>query len=1071
MGEDDFEQLRRGHFRILREAIEGHHGREVKNLGDGLMVVFSSASDAVSCAMAMQNSISVRTRRLPGGPLGIRIGVHAGEAIQVDADYFGTPVVVAKRLCDLAEAGEILASRLVEGLVGTRRRFVFDDLGGLRLKGLSDPFPAVRVRWQDEAVDRGATLPSPLARSHSARFVGRARESELLARALGDAEAGRRRLVLIGGEPGVGKTRLAAEFAGDASETGAVVAFGHVDEYLGLPYQPWTEALTYLVAHTPVELLRSHVDEHGLTLARLVPDLTRISGRPPPDPSSDSEADRYLLWGAVVALLELVSVEMALVIVFDDLHWADRSSVNLLRHVTRSGAALRVLFVITYRDSDLSQADPFSDALAAFHREEGIERIALSGLSEPDVVALVEDLAGHDLDSAGIAFARVLHRDTFGNPFFAKEVLRHLVDTGVLSDASDRWTSHLTITQLALPTSVREVIRGRVTHLGEPAARLLHAAAVIGREFDLRVLAAIVPAEEDELLDALDVSVRAALIHEAADDPGRFRFAHALVQQSIYADMSGARRQRLHHRAAKTLEEIYGDDPRSHAGELAHHWIASLPAPEALKGAEYAALAGEQALIGLAPGEALRWFNQACNIVAEAGAAAVHARILAGLGEAQRQMGDPAYRQTLLDAVHRAHALGDIDLLVRASLANYRGFVGRVGHVDPERIWSLEVALTALGQADRPERARLLATLAAELAFTDDYDRRRALADEAVTVARRCEDSIALLDVLTRPYLALAVPWALESRLARSAEAIALAETTHQPVSVFWAHHYGAMDALEAGDLATMDRRLDVASALATRLQQPFVVWANLRHRSLRALLGGSVDEAEELANKAFDVGTESGEPDAAVLFGGQIAAVRHHQGRIGELAGLMSDAAEGTPAIAAFKAALAFASAENGDCARAQSLLGEALAVRFEHPCDVDWLATMTIWADVAVQLCDREAAAILRDLLLPWQDRVAAITTIVCYGAVAHYLGRLHTLLGAHDEALEQLRRALAVHQTLQSPFFVAATELALGRLVVGLSPKQGQAHLDQASMLATRHGYAGLMREVEGTHAAHA
>jgi tetratricopeptide (TPR) repeat protein len=514
------------------------------------------------------------------------------------------------------------------------------------------------------------------------------------------------------------------------------------------------------------------------------------------------------------------------------------------------------------------------------------------------------------------------------------------------------------------------------------------------------------------------------------------------------------------------METVYGTEPGERVGELAHHWAAAAAPVESLKAIAYAVQAGQRALTYLAPDEANRWFDQALDMAERSPIQpSLRAQLLVGLGDAQRQVGNPAYRQTLLDAAVLAETMGEgdgTDFLVRAALANYRGFVGTVGGVDAERVGTLEMALAKLERADSPERARLLATLSAELTFAADHERRLALADEAVAVARRTGDRLALLETLTRPYLALAIPQALDLRVARTREAVRLAEAANDPVAAFWAIHYAAMDSLEAADADEMDRRLDRACALARRLGQPFLVWADLRHRSLRALLKGDAQEAERLATEAFQVGSEAGEPDAAVMFGSQLAAVRRHQGRLGELDSLLTQAAADNPGIPAIHAPEALAYLESGHPERARPLLEQVCAT--DLPLDVTWLATMTLWAEVAAQLGDQTAASTLYERLRPWHDRVASITTIFCFGAVAHALGQLDALLGRTDQAVANFEVAMAIHERLGAPYFVSATKLALGRVVAADEPERARQLFVEASELAARYGCVKLAGEAE-------
>src|SRR4051794_12147369 len=402
VGEEVAEELRREHFGLVRRAIQPSSGREVKNLGDGLMVVFASAADGVAAAVEIQQAFEERNRH-GDHPLLVRVGLSLGDADVEAGDYFGVPVVEAARLCALAEGGEILSTDLVRLLAGTRGGYAFEALGEGELKGMDHPVAACRVGWTPNRPSEGRPpLPVRLASSVSTSFVGRDLEHEKLTAVWKAVTAGEHRLVLVAGEPGIGKTTLAAQFATEVYDNAGLVIYGRCDEDLGIPYQPWIEALTQLVGQLPESVLADHLAVSGGALARLIPDLARrlaveVSA------AGDADAERFVLFGCVADLMARASVEHPVLVVLDDLHWADRPSVQLLRHVVTSDHAMRVAVLGTFRDSDVTSGHPLADVLAAFHREKGTERIALRGLTDEDLLALLERVAGHEMTAEGVA--------------------------------------------------------------------------------------------------------------------------------------------------------------------------------------------------------------------------------------------------------------------------------------------------------------------------------------------------------------------------------------------------------------------------------------------------------------------------------------------------------------------------------------------------------------------------------------------------------------------------------------------------------------------------------------------
>jgi class 3 adenylate cyclase len=342
---DAADELRREHFSILRQAIAEAGGAEVKNLGDGLMVVFATASAALSCAVGMQQGIE-RDNRARGAMVGLRVGLSIGEVSREHDDYFGDPVIEAARLCAVSEGGQILASDVVRAMAGRRSRHECRSLGKLTLKGLPDPVETVVVRWEPlgGTATHAVPLPGRLGVRPRVGVVGREAEIATMSDAFKRVAGGEgREAVLVSGEAGLGKTTLVAETARAAFDAGACVLFGHCEEDLATPYQLFAEALGHYVTHATEDQLVAHVDAHGSDLVGLVPALaSRLPGLPT-SKATDAETERYLLFAAAVGLLVMASERQPVVVVLDDLHWADKASLQLLRHVIAAEQPMRVL--------------------------------------------------------------------------------------------------------------------------------------------------------------------------------------------------------------------------------------------------------------------------------------------------------------------------------------------------------------------------------------------------------------------------------------------------------------------------------------------------------------------------------------------------------------------------------------------------------------------------------------------------------------------------------------------------------------------------------------------------------
>ena len=533
----------------------------------------------------------------------------------------------------------------------------------------------------------------------------------------------------------------------------------------------------------------AHIAAHGSELSRLVPGLANRIRDLPPSKATDADTERYLLFEAIVGLFSMLSAQLPVVLVLDDLQWADKGSLHLLRHLVAAEQQTRVLVLGAYRDTELSRTHPLLETLGALRRQQGVSRIELTGLDDTGVISFMEAAAGQTLDADGVDLAHAVHRETDGNPFFLSEVLRHLVETGAIyRDTAGQWVRDDSLESLGLPAGVREVIGARVGRLGASSERVLSFAAVIGRDFDFEVLAEATETREDELLEVLDAARSAALVREMRDAPGHYSFAHALIQHTLYEDLGPTRQARVHRRVAEALEDLSQGRPGRRVGELARHWFKATQPKDLAKAIEYSRQAADAALAALAPGEALRYYSQALDLFAEADDSEplldIDLRI--GLGTAQRQSGDPAYRETLLEAAGRAARLDDTERLIASVLANDRGFFSALGAIDSEKVAILETTLDRLS-ASHPARALVLANLSKELAVGTALERRRTLAEEAVALAEMSGNDATIVRVLNHVAVPLLVPPMLEQSLTRSTEALARAERLGDPALMFWA--------------------------------------------------------------------------------------------------------------------------------------------------------------------------------------------------------------------------------------------------------------------------------------------
>ena len=602
MGDELAQRIFQAHHKLLQEAVAANGGREVRWLGDGLMVAFPSAADAVRCAVAMQQGA-----RLPaaGEQLEIRVGLNVGEALQDEADYFGLPVAIARSLCDQAAAGQILCSALVSGLLSGRKAFSFKDLGELELSNMPAPVATCEVLYK---VDQLALL------THTP-FVGRAEEFATLHQKLDQARAGRGGLVMLVGEPGIGKTRMAEELAEAARSQGATLLWGRCYEgEWAPPYGPFAEAIEEYSRVADPKVLREQMGAGAGPIARLVPALRNRLPNIAEPPELQPDEERLRLLDAVSQFLIRVSMRAPLVLVLDDLHWADKGTIAMLRHVVRFASRHPTLLLCTYRDVELDRQHPLAEALGALRREPNFERISLKGLAREDVSDLLSTLGGQELPDT---LAASLSSETNGNPFFIREVLLHLVDTGAIHQRDGRWVSDAnTIEELSIPEGVRQAIGQRLSRLSGAANRLLTVASAFSGGFQFNVAAAVAGLEEMPALDAVDEALAAQLLRPAGEVDS-YDFAHALIRHTLYTEQNPSRQVRLHRQIAEAMEATYGERATDHAAELAYQYHRSAVLPGAERGVSHALAAADKAEATYARDEAAGFLRMALELALE----------------------------------------------------------------------------------------------------------------------------------------------------------------------------------------------------------------------------------------------------------------------------------------------------------------------------------------------------------------------------------------------------------------------------------------------------------------------
>jgi hypothetical protein len=867
--------------------------------------------------------------------------------------------------------------------------------------------PAANERDAGASVRR--PLPPRLGNRLDQALFGREAEQAAMKEAWIAARSGHGRVVLLGGEPGIGKTRLAAEIAGVAHADGATVLFGSCDEDVSPPYRPFVDAVRDCVAQASDSTLKHHAQTHNSALARLAPELLeRLPGLPPVG-AAEAETERFLLFEAVGELFAETSGTAPIVLVLDDMQWAGASDLLLLKHVVRLVAQFGILIVATYRDSDITPDHPMTKLLADLRREDIVTRIALTGLDEAAVLDMVEASAA-DTDGPS-ADAQAIHRDTAGNPFFIGELFRDRAESRLRGESAGETE--------VVPESVKEVIEQRLGRLAPDAGRILALAAVIGQQFELAVLEAVAgeATSGDRILDVLDEADEAGLIAEVSGAPDHYRFHHGLVRMTLCEGFSGARRRRVHRRVAESLEALGDVTTADRVEQLAYHWLAGADAADLPKAIAYTRQAGLNAARELAYESAAAHFERALEALTASDEEGERLRcdLLLDLGGVQRSAGQPIFRATTMRAADIARRLGDAHRLARAALASgHLGGVQWENAVDPKLAALYREAIAGLDRRDDPLKIRLMGRLAVELRVGPEREARDRLSAEALALARESGDRTLLAQALSARIFAIEDPSTLTERLAITAELEALcAELQQLELGCLVAsQRFHAL--LEAGDSIAAEAAMIRCEALAARLRAPFLAMFPRVLRTVWALMRGDSD-AEMRVVETLQAGQAIRMPHAANMYGGQIFGLRTRQGRLGEFVGPVRAARQAYPDLVSFRAALIFALCETDALEDARSEMDLFAADGLILPLDMNFHTGIHFCAESCRALEDARSAALLYPQVEPFATQVACQSGIGCDGSLGHAAGLLAACQGHWTEAEGHFRHALETNDRI--------------------------------------------------------
>jgi DNA-binding SARP family transcriptional activator len=903
------------------------------------------------------------------------------------------------------------------------RRTLVDELGiepGGPLRELHQA-----ILQQDPALDLAAAAAAAESAAEEPRgaFVGREPELAELLAGLEDVLAGRGRLFLLVGEPGIGKSRLAEELTAEARARGANVLVGRCWEAGGAPaYWPWVQSLRGYVRDADPEALGAQLGHGVAELAQIVPELRGRFPDVPSPPPLDSESARFRLFDATVEFLRNASESRPIVLVLDDLHAADTPSLLLLQFLARELGSMPVLLLGAYRDVDPIPGQPLAEMLAEVVREPVSRRLALGGLSKQAVKEYVE-LTASEIDSPEVVTA--LYEETEGNPLFVGETVRLLALEGVRSGSTGM--------KVAIPQTVRDVIVRRLAHLSEECKRVLVLASVLGRELVPEALARMSGLSEDELLETLDEAMAARVVSDVPGGPGRLRFAHVVIRDTLYEELTTVRRVRLHRLATEATEAVYGEEAGPHLAELAHHAIAG---SDFEKGLRYARHAADRALALLAYEEAARLYVTALEALDLASAPDDETRcqLLLSLGDAQMRAGNTrAGKEIFVEAAGIARRLGlHRELALAAGGYAREDMYLRAGR-DTRIVPLLEEGLAALSEEDVELRARLLARLAGALRDEPTRDRRDRISREAVELARRTGNLAALAYALDGRVPVIIAPDTIAECLAIANELCEVAARIGDVQRLAHGHLHRVIALLMLGRVKELEPDLDTRSRITDELKQPSQLWEVPAGQAALALAAGRLTEADELVPQAFALG-EGAKPEVAIpVVRIQRYTLSEFRGSLEEVEPEIRDLVAEYPARPAFRCALVHLHARLGRLPEARQALADFVRDDCSAlPFDQEWLYGMSLLAEAAAFLGDSDAAGVLYELLLPYATFNAADWPEGIRGSISRYLGLLATTTKRWQDAELHFEAGLAMNAEWGFRPWLAYTQYDYARML---------------------------------------
>ncbi len=1011
---------------VIDPGIEAGQGRIVKHTGDGFLAEFPTVLAAVESAVAIQQKMGLRNEPLANGQrFQFRIGINLGDIIVDNEDIHGDGVNIAARLESIAEAGGVCISADVYRQVRNKPGFHFRDLGEHSVKNIQTPIQVYSVGRGELSEGPSDTTPLEVAPSAAkvnkgdnpfeailenisgsgqpplTLLVGREEEKQILGEAFQEAQQGGGNIVLIRGEPGIGKSSLASSFAEEVKGEAAWVVYGQCHETLGSPpFWPWLQILRNLqltddsLGLSPAAIFESLAAAESKQQSR----ITSTFGG-----SGDGGGEQFLLFSKIANVLAQYASQRPLILVIDDLHWADKSSLLLLSHICRKLSQQAILVIGTYRDIEITRKHPLFESLGEISRQANLRRIALKGLSEKEVSGVIENTVSTTLSPE---ILRSLYEKTEGNPLFVSEVARIL----------QQEKTNLVHGQVAveIPEGIQEAIGRRLNQLSEECNELLPLAAVIGRKFGLQVLNQLVPeSEQIVLLEVLEEAVKRGIVEETNNVMAGFQFCHVLIRDILYDELSLAKKTILHRKVADALVRLRDGGSEISAGEIARHYYHALQGGQGDNAVNYAIEAAEHARKLSAYDEAREYYELATDIfnVEEGRYAERRAEIYYRIVECIHAVGSPTRKtasacKLVLDAARQSRQY-EFFALAACRLV----YVERSPIKLHSGLKAIDEALSYLTEDDLIARADLLAYRAMSLCFNGRRSEAERVAFDALSVAGDCGDDLVLCNCLCMALLVLrGRPEKLSERirLGEQALAISIDAGKYSGTILNDPHEWLILTYQELGDMGRVKTLIQQLEASIDHTYSYKGHYFAASASAYLALFEGRWQVAETIIEATSELGSGRLDDSAEGVYGAQMFLLNRELGRLPMVHGALKRMLANNQR-SVWAPGLLATYTELGLLEDAGAIF-EQLAVNDFKPLGEGelFLTCLVYMIEACVELGDSDKAGALYQRMVPYSGQMVSHPTAVSLGPADMYLGMLSSLKNNLDEAQQLFAKA---------------------------------------------------------------